>query len=136
MALDEVTCFQNHGKPEAKNDFNEDLVKEVKSMKSENLFEIESNSDISQQDENDEELYVDPNPSYKSETTIKPITNEIALVDIPTESLLCPSELIQNGEDSLMLSSKDENYWQPNSSLKILSNLFLVLTLVIISIVN
>ncbi|CAH2090545.1 unnamed protein product [Euphydryas editha] len=136
MALDEVTCIQNNGKQEATKIFNEDIVKEVKSPKSENTFEIDSNSGVSQQDENDEEFYVDPNPSYKFETTIKPITNEIALVEIPAESLPCPGELIQNGEDSLMLSSKDENYWQPSSSLKILSNLSLVLTLVILSIVN
>ncbi|XP_026493918.2 connectin-like [Vanessa tameamea] len=137
IAIDDVTCVPNTAKNVgASNDLTGDIVQDQKSLKTENLFELESSSDVFQQDGNDEELYGESNPSYKFEATLKPIPNQIALVDIPTESLPCPGELIQNGEDSLMLSSKDESYWQPNSSLKILSSLSLVLTLVIISFVH
>lgn len=122
MALDEVTCAYVT---------DESTTNEKdKSNNNENMFEIETNSDVIQQDSNDD-VYGETKPSYKYEETIKSLENQVTLVDIPAQALPCPGKLVQNGEDSLMLSSKEENYWLSNSSLKILSNLWLVLTLTI-----
>ena len=105
-----------------------------KPAKSEQLYEIDSNADVLQQDANDEELYEDTN-QYKFEPTVQPIlANQLTIVNMPVETLPCPREVVRSGEDSLMLSSKDESYWQSNASIQILPKLFFVLTLLSISV--
>lgn len=82
-------------------------------------------------------MYEDANQLFKYEPTVQPvIANQVTVVDMPADSLPCPRELVQNREDSLMLSSKDESYWLPSSSFKVLSNLALVLTLVMINVLH
>ncbi|XP_047997877.1 connectin-like [Leguminivora glycinivorella] len=93
-------------------------------------FEIQTNDDV--QDE--EDIYEDAIPPYKLESTVPPTVEQVAVLNIPFETLAC-AQSSQN-KDSLMLSSKDESYWRPSSSFKILSNLSLVLTLVTISYMN
>lgn len=110
LALSTVTCtFDKNEQNQLKQE--DDDVKD----KVENVFELGTGGEIFQQ--TDDDVYAD-NPLYKLDTTDKPVTNEVALVDVPVESLLCPGEKLHKGEDSLMLSSKDETYWQSNSSLK------------------
>ena len=129
MALDEVTCLY-YVDDETK------IIKENKEISNnENIFEVETNSEVFQQDGN-EDTYSDSSPTYKYEETIKSLENQVTLVDIPAQTLPCPGKLIQNGEDSLMLSSKEENYWLSNISKKMLANLSLVLTLTIINILH
>ncbi|XP_045773978.1 connectin-like [Maniola jurtina] len=137
LALDEVTCITNNINTNNKNTNanNEDVTNKEKTINNENTFEVEPEGEVLQQDGNEEELY-SGSPSYKYEDAVNPIGNQVVVVDIPPENLRCAGEVIQNGEDSLMLSSKDESYWQPNSSLKILSNLSLVFTLVTVSLVQ
>lgn len=55
--------------------------------------------------------------------------DQVALVNLPVDTLPCPSEL--NGEDSLMLSSKDENYWRSPSRATVVSSFGLVLNIVL-----
>lgn len=134
MALDEVTCVLNAGKniPATSNDVNTAL-NDAKPSKSEQLYEIETNSEV-QQDVNEEELYEDSN-QYKFEPTVQQVVeNQLTIVNMPIESLPCPRELVRSGEDSLMLSSKDESYWQSSSSSQILSQFFLVFLLICISV--
>ncbi|XP_063538481.1 connectin-like [Cydia strobilella] len=124
-ALDDVTCVQ---KPrEIPNDISQTYDQK-------HSFEIETNADVFQQDE--EDVYEEASPSYKLEATAPPKLEQVVVLDIPVQALTCSQEVPQNGEDSLMLSSKDESYWRPSSSFKILSNLSLVLTLVTISFLN
>lgn len=124
IALDEVTCIINTANNnKATNTDNKNIANDDKVIKNENMFELESNSEVLQQDGNEEDAY---------DTTAYNTVKQVAVVDIPSENLRCAGEVIRNGEDSLMLSSKDESYWQPSSSFKILSNLSLVLTLVIV----
>ncbi|XP_049875593.1 connectin-like [Pectinophora gossypiella] len=63
----------------------------------------------------------------QAEPTAQPIVNQLVIVDMPTEALPCPRQL--TGEDSLMLSSKDESYG--NSSSLLICNVSLVLMLVL-----
>lgn len=124
-----MTCVLNSANiNKATNTDNENITSGDKVIKNENMFELESNGEVLQQDGNEEDPYSDTT-AYKYDDAVK----QVAVVDIPSENLRCSGEVIRNGEDSLMLSSKDESYWQPSSSLKILSNLSLVLTLVIVS---
>lgn len=55
--------------------------------------------------------------------------DQVVLVNLPVDTLPCPSEL--NGEDSLMLSSKDENYWRSASGATVVSSFRLVLSIVL-----
>ncbi|XP_013184554.2 connectin [Amyelois transitella] len=126
-ALDDVTCMlQNSEKIETTNQLNE--VADTKDSDPDSL--LVSNIDVLQQD-GFEEDYDENNKSFKSEPTVQPvIANEVFVVNVPPESLVCTRDS-QNREDSLMLSS---GYWQPSSSFKILSNLALVFTLVVVSV--
>lgn len=135
MALDGFTCVMSTSETveSTSNDVTSAFNDPIPS-KSEQLYEIETNADVLQQDANDEELYEDTN-QYKFEPTVQPVVaNQLTIVNMPVESLPCPRELVRSGEDSLMLSSKDENYWQSSTSIRILPKLFFVLTLLSISV--
>ncbi|XP_026730968.1 connectin-like [Trichoplusia ni] len=134
MALDEVTCVLNAGKNvvATSNDVNT-AFNDAKPSKSEQLYEIETNSEV-QQDVNEEELYEDSN-QYKFEPTVQQVAeNQLTIVNMPIESLPCPRELVRSGEDSLMLSSKDESYWQSSSSSQMMAQFSLVFLLLCISV--
>ncbi|CAG9583387.1 unnamed protein product [Danaus chrysippus] len=124
-ALDEITCsFITVNKATPKTN----LENSVKIL---HPFKTEANIDVIQQNDNDEDGSSDISSQYKFETTTKLFANEVILVDIPPETLSCPGELVATGEDSLMLSSKDESYWHSNSCMKTLSSFLMMLTLVI-----
>ncbi|XP_045537053.1 connectin [Papilio machaon] len=107
LALNTITCtFDRNEGPQFKEE--QDVKDKV-----EKVFELGTNSDVFQQ--TDDELYAE-NPQYKLDTTETSLSNEVVLVDVPIESLTCPGEKLPKREDSLMLSSKDESYWQSNSS--------------------
>ncbi|XP_068629433.1 connectin-like [Battus philenor] len=108
LALNAVMC--TFKKEVNKQETVPDKRKELKD-KDDHLFDLVTSSDVSQ---SDKDLY-DDNTPYKFDTTKKPVL-EMAFVDVPIESLPCPGETLHNGEDSLMLSSKDESFWQQNSS--------------------
>lgn len=130
LALDDVTCVPNKPNDTPTNE----ISSQTNAEKKENQLEVAANSDVFQQDANDEESYEEASPAYKYEATVSTVTfDQVVLLDMPIEALACRNELSQNGEDSLMLSSKDESYWRPSSSFRILSNLSLVLTFVTIS---
>ncbi|XP_049700070.1 connectin [Helicoverpa armigera] len=134
MALDSVTCVIGTGEAveSTSNDVNSQMI-DAKPAKSEQLYEIEANGEVLQQDANEEEMYEDN--QYKFEPTVQPVVaNQLTIVNMPVETLPCPRELVRSGEDSLMLSSKDESYWQSNTSLRVLPKLFLVVTLLTISV--
>lgn len=122
LALNTITCTF---------DRNEDNLKE-KDVKDniEKVFELGTNGDVFQRA--DDELYAD-NPLYKLDTTERNISSEVVLVDVPIEMLPCPGEKLPKGEDSLMLSSKDESYWQSNSSIKLSVTSFPLITLLLSS---
>ncbi|KAJ8719790.1 hypothetical protein PYW08_011965 [Mythimna loreyi] len=105
MALDGVTCVINPD--ETVESTSNDMISafnDPKPSKSEQLYEIETNSDILQQDANDEELYEDTN-QYKFEPTVQPVVaNQLTVVNMPADSFPCPRELSRSGEDSLMLT--------------------------------
>lgn len=129
-AIDDVTCIP---KPIDRVDTTKTANPELYTdeTKTEHFYEIETNSEVFQQVGNDEE-YDDPN-KYKQETTTQSIiTNQLSIVSVPPELLLCSNELVENAEDSLMLSSKHESYWRPNLSNKLLSNLSLMVILIVI----
>ncbi|RVE46822.1 hypothetical protein evm_008530 [Chilo suppressalis] len=133
-ALDDVTCIPMvSGKSERiSNDVTQYEIKESK-----NIFEVVTSSDLLQQDANDGEFYEETNQSLKSDPTVQPLVREqVTVIDMPVDSLPCPSELTQNKEDSLMLSSKDENYWRTNSCITVHSNLFTVLSLFVMTILQ
>ncbi|KAH9628314.1 hypothetical protein HF086_017389 [Spodoptera exigua] len=136
MALDSVTCAMTRDDADSEEDTSNDVstaIKDNKPAKSEQLYEIESNGDELQQDANDEEFYEDTS-AFKFEPTVQPVVaNQLTIVNIPVETLPCPRELVRSGEDSLMLSSKDENYWQSGNSIRIIPKLLLVLTSLLIS---
>lgn len=124
-----MTCVPNKPNDTPTNE----ISSQTNAEKKENQLEA-ANSDVFQQDANDEESYEEASTAYKYEATVSTVTfDQVVLLDMPIEALACRNELSQNGEDSLMLSSKDESYWRPSSSFRILSNLSLVLTLVTIS---
>lgn len=135
MALDDVTCVLNSGdKVESTSNDVNSAFNDIRPSKTDPVYEIETHSEVLQQDSNDEELYEDAS-QYKFEPTVQPVlANQLTIVNMPLESLPCPRELIRSGEDSLMLSSKDESYWQPNTSIRVLSKMSLVLTLLSISV--
>ncbi|XP_012545315.1 connectin [Bombyx mori] len=120
-ALDDVTCVTDD-KTQTK-DLND-------KTRSEHLYEIEANSEVFQQDVNEDYEGID---QHKADAAPGPAT-QVVLVDVPAESLPCPGKPIQNGEDSLMLSSKDETYWRPNSSSVSISSLSLTLASLLIRI--
>ncbi|XP_013145551.1 PREDICTED: connectin-like [Papilio polytes] len=122
LALNTITCTF---------DRNEDNLKE-KDVKDniEKVFELGTNGDVFQRA--DDELYAD-NPLYKLDTTERNISSEVVLVDVPIEMLPCPGEKLPKGEDSLMLSSKDESYWQSNSSIKLSVTSFPLIILLLAS---
>ncbi|KAJ2951618.1 hypothetical protein O0L34_g13775 [Tuta absoluta] len=98
LALDDVTCMRRENNV-------------IDDAKGNNDFQKDGTESI--------EDFVD-----SMESTAEPIVNQLVLVDMPPESLPCPREL--TGEDSLMLSAKDDTY-NPNSSHQIVSNMCLVL---------
>ncbi|XP_063828419.1 connectin-like [Ostrinia nubilalis] len=117
-ALDDVTCVLEKV-DRSPNDVNFDVPK--------SLYELVTNN--APQDPNYETFYEETSQAFK-ETTAQPVVkSQISIFDVPIETLPCPSELVQNKEDSLMLSSKDESYWQPGSSCSVLSSLTLIVTL-------
>lgn len=108
-ALSAVTCTFDYKKDtRSQLDIQEP---DVVNSKVEDVIELDTKSGHLQQ--NDEDLYED-NPLYKLVVTERPV--EMPLVDIPSESLPCPGEELHKGEDSLMLSSKDQSLWQQNLS--------------------
>lgn len=133
LALDDVTCsLQTDDRTVSTPIEVQQIHNHEKSSKPEQLYEVEANSDIAQQDTN-EEIYEDTN-QYKLQLTVQPVVvNEIAVVSMPIDTLPCPREL-RNGEDSLMLSSKDDSYWQTNSSKQYPSSVLFVLILALISV--
>ncbi|CAG9788301.1 unnamed protein product [Diatraea saccharalis] len=133
-ALDDVTCIPmaSNNSDRTSNDVTDYEIKEQKG-----IFEMVTSGYLLQQDNNDKEFYEETSQSFKPEPTVQPLVREqIPLTDIALDSLPCPSELSHNKEDSLMLSSKDENYWRNNSSITIISNLVLVLTMVLINVLK
>ncbi|XP_041981247.1 connectin-like [Aricia agestis] len=118
-ALDDVTCYYNTLDSAEGN--NEVTINEKATIDS---FDLDSNDEP--KDAIDEEIY-DP---LKYEATVKP-EEQVFVVDIPAKTLPCPG-LVRNGEDSQMLSSKDENYWLPSSSTMLVSSLSTVISLLII----
>ncbi|KAG7301839.1 hypothetical protein JYU34_013227 [Plutella xylostella] len=82
------------------------------------LAEIDDDSDVFQQDAN----YDDSKPSAQSM-----VADQLTVVDIPADTLPCPQQL-RNGEDSLMLSSKDKSYWRPSSSGRAVVSVVLVMS--------
>ncbi|XP_059062924.1 connectin-like [Achroia grisella] len=122
-ALDDVTCIIDADEA----DSTKNIEYNNGNTKLDELFEIISNSNANSNE--DEEL----NRLHKVETTTSTIISQLAVVNIPVESLRCASKLAQNSEDSLMLSSKDENYWKSSSNFKT-CNLYLVSILLISSI--
>lgn len=129
LALNDVTCSPS---PERTENTSNEVISEnpkiIKPVKT-GAYEIEANSEVITNNDEDD----DASSQYKMEPTVQPVlANQIAIVDMPIEAMPCPSELVQKGEDSLMLSSKDESYWQPSSSYKITTTFSLTLTLVLI----
>lgn len=123
LALDDVTCIPIDRTDSTVNDVIIDS--DPRAPKVEQIYEIEANSEAS---EDDDEIQL------KYKPTVQPvIASQIAVVDMPLESMPCSSGLIQKGEDSLMLSSKDESFWQASSSNHIMMNISLVLTLLVIT---
>lgn len=135
IALDSVTCVMSTDETvESTSNKVISGFNDPKPSKSEQLYDIEANAEVLQQDANDEELYEDTN-QYKFEPTLQPVvSNQLIIVNMPVETLPCPRQLVRSGEDSLMLSSKDENYWQSNISIRILPKWFFILTLLSISV--
>ncbi|OWR54044.1 hypothetical protein KGM_207235 [Danaus plexippus plexippus] len=128
-ALDEITCSfmtVNKASPKTNLENGDDRMKNL------NSFETEPNIGIFQQNDNGEDDSSDISSQYKFETTTKLFANEVVLVDIPPETLSCQGELVATGEDSLMLSSKDDSYWHSNTCMKTLSSFLMMFTLVII----
>lgn len=109
LALDDVTCIL-----EETNDVNKEKP----------ILEIVAN-DESQNDE-----YTDTN--VIKEATVQPIESQVSIVDMPAEALPCPSELTQNSEDSLMLSSKVEGFWGQSSSVKVTIDLSVFLLCILV----
>ncbi|GBP14381.1 Connectin [Eumeta japonica] len=70
----------------------------------------------SRDDSGEEEAYLDP---HSPEATTRATTpdNQRILLDVLAEALPCHGET-RNREDSLMLSSKIESFWNPNSGIK------------------
>ncbi|XP_050666788.1 connectin-like [Leptidea sinapis] len=122
QALDEVTCISlTEQTSESNINTATDSDKELN---------LETESEPVQQDANDDVTFGEVG-SFKYEDE-KSLANQIVLVDIPPETLPCPNKLGHNGEDSLMLSSKDESFWLPNSSVKCLSSLFSIVSLLLL----
>ncbi|KAL0879036.1 hypothetical protein ABMA27_004003 [Loxostege sticticalis] len=128
-ALDDITCVLDSKVDRTANDVADFEVKAPKSF-----YEVVTSSDVPQAI-NDEAFYEETNMAIKEPTVQPVVVNQVSIVDMPIETLPCPSELSQNREDSLMLSSKDESYWQPGSSCNILSSLKLILGLVLMCVV-
>ncbi|XP_038212644.1 connectin-like [Zerene cesonia] len=127
QALDEVTCIPNVRE-------NIDNALNPKSNDGKDLktdLDVDADDDSFQQDGNEDEAYSEANGAYKLED--EKSINQVVLVDMPPESLPCPGQLGQNGEDSLMLSSKDENYWQSSSSVKLVSSVFVIFTTLLLN---
>lgn len=128
-ALDDITCVLDSKVDRTANDVADFEVKAPKSF-----YEVVTSSDVPQAI-NDEAFYEEANMAIKEPTVQPVVVNQVSIVDMPIETLPCPSELSQNREDSLMLSSKDESYWQPGSSCNVLSSLKLILGLVLMCVV-
>lgn len=103
LALDDVTCVITRG--------NTNPVEDTKTVLEDEVNELQKGN----------------NAEEDSEATTETVIDQVAIVDMPAEALPCPSEL--KGEDSLMLSSKDDSYWSPSSGPRLLSNLFFISTL-------
>ncbi|KAM3960207.1 uncharacterized protein ACR2FA_005689 [Aphomia sociella] len=132
-ALDDVTCIPNFEdkiiSPNEVTDYDNDNVN--------GLLDVMSDSDSIQHGPNVEEANEEVNQRLKLIPTVQPvIVNQLPIIDMPVESLPCSSKLVQNSEDSLMLSSKDENYWKSNSNIKVFSSLCLGITLFVIRVLN
>lgn len=113
MALDDVTCIPADRTNTKTNDV---IDANVAGLKVEQIYE---NGEVNSEDMN-----------LKLEPTVQPVVaSQIAVVDMPVELMPCPNVLVQKGEDSLMLSSKDESFWQSSSSSQIQVGISLMLTL-------
>lgn len=126
LALDDVTCsFNGDGAGGS-------VQNNVTPSKSDELYEIET--PISVRDFVEDDLYDDAVP-LRPEPTVQPVVSHklAVVVTLPIEKLPCPREL-RNGEDSLMLSSKDENFWNVNKTFRVFSSLSLVIILILISV--
>lgn len=116
-ALDEITCILNT--PEQNLNENSDVTK-----KPEQVFDMEAAGEVLKG--SNDKLY-DDLTQYKLESTDEPVVqNQITLTDIPHDSLPCPRDLVDKGEDSLMLSSKDESFWLSGSGVNVLIDLSLL----------
>ncbi|CAB3247024.1 unnamed protein product [Arctia plantaginis] len=123
LALDDVTCSLNGGQNNPYHD--------VTPSKSDELYEIETPKSV--RDFNEDDLY-DDTIQLRPEPTVQPVvSHKLVVVSLPIETLPCPREL-RNGEDSLMLSSKDESFWQPNNTFRYFSSLPLVIILTLLSV--
>lgn len=119
LALEDVSCIPIESTDSTVND----VIENRDSPKVE-LYEIGANSESHEDD-----------VSLKLEPTVQPvIASQVSVADMPLELMPCPSQSVQKGEDSLMLSSKDESFWQASSSNQILMNVSLVLTLLLLAI--
>lgn len=129
QALEDVTCYPNVPTNPTPIDNTNDVISQAIDEvppKPDQIFEIKTKDVVSPNEEYDE-------AQMKYEPTVQPATvNQLSVVDVPLESMPCPSELVQKGEDSLMLSSKDESYWHSSSSFQINSDVFVILTLLVI----
>lgn len=147
MALDDVTCIprissnkiESNSKSAAfspSNEYGNDNSNVA--FKRENIKDdLKENNAVEtfeQNDESDEDGYEDNSTAYQNEPTAEPmVVNQLQVTQLSAENLPC--EIIRNGEDSLMLSSKDESYWKSSgsrrsvklTSLVVLSNLILYL---------
>lgn len=98
---------------------------------------IETNDVISIENKNvqGDEFQKDTEQILTKESIIMEPTeiDQIALVNLPVDTLPCPSEM--NGEDSLMLSSKDENYWRSPSGATVVTSFGLVLNIILVLVV-
>lgn len=119
-ALEDITC-----KPRTENNIEDTLIKEVKEIINEgDDDQNDETAEVFQQDDSSNDSYDEnQNPTAQSM-----IANQLVLVDIPAETLPCPRELTQNGEGSMMLSSKDKSFWNSNSSSRLISSLLLILS--------
>lgn len=110
QALDDVTCA-------------------MKTIKTNEIISIDNKNIQGDEFQKDGEQILTKEAIIMEPTEI----DQVVLVNLPVDTLPCPSEL--NGEDSLMLSSKDENYWRSPSGATIVSSFGLLLTIVLAFIV-
>lgn len=148
LALEDVTCtihLSSNERLENDKDDNNPTSSEYqtnnvnivhdKSKSSDNLQSETISEVLEQNDGNDEELYEDTPTAYQNNPTLKTVVmNQLRVVDVPASQLTC--EVLQNREDSLMLSSKVESFWSSSASIRVSSKIYLTLLCSVVLFLN